>query len=78
MKSANRFLRVAAVLAMWAVPAFAQSNDLDQAASDFLGAGYPTPATSQYLKDEFLLESAVQTYLWALPALDPWLPCQRL
>jgi hypothetical protein len=43
MKSANRFLRVAAVLAMWAVPAFAQSNDLDQAANDLLAASYPTP-----------------------------------
>jgi hypothetical protein len=70
MKSANRFLRVTTVLAMWAVPAFAQSNDLDQAANDLLAAGYPTPGASQRLKDELLLQSAVQTYLWALPALN--------
>src|SRR6202008_3975931 len=44
--------------------------DLDQAANDLLAAGYPTPAASQRLKDELLLGSAVQTYLWALPALN--------
>lgn len=32
--------------------------------------GYPTAEASQRLKDELLFQSAVQTYLWALPALN--------
>jgi hypothetical protein len=35
-----------------------------------LAGGYPAPEASQRLKDDLLFQSAVQAYLWALPALN--------
>jgi hypothetical protein len=49
---------------------FGQSDGLDQAANDLFATGYPTPGASQRLNNELLFQSAVQTYLWALPALN--------
>lgn len=70
MKSVIRVLCLASALALWAASALAQPNGLDQAADELLAAGYPTTSASQRLKDELLFQSAVQTYLWALPALN--------
>jgi len=70
MKLTNRVLCLATVLALWAVPGFGQSDGLDQAANDLFATGYPTPGASQRLNNELLFQSAVQTHLWALPALN--------
>src|SRR6516164_1935606 len=70
MKSLNRPLSLAILLALWTAPTFAQTNGLDQAANELFAAGYPTPAAGQRLKDELVFQSAVQTYLLALPALN--------
>jgi hypothetical protein len=35
-----------------------------------LSGGYPTTETSQRLKDELVFQNAVETYLWALQALN--------
>jgi hypothetical protein len=70
MKSVDRLLCLATALALWAAPAFAQTDGIDQAADELLAVGYPTPAAAQRLKDELAFQSAVQTYLWALPALN--------
>jgi hypothetical protein len=68
MKSADRVpAALAGVLALTAVSAaFAQTNLADQI---FVG-GYPTPEASRHLKERLLFQNAVQTYLWALPALN--------
>jgi hypothetical protein len=34
--------------------------------------GYPTDETAQRLTDELLFERGVQSYLWALPAINMW------
>ena len=71
MKPASRVLALTSALAVWVVPtAFAQTNEIDQLANQLLAVGYPTTEVSQHLKDELLFQSAVQTYLWALPALN--------
>lgn len=70
MKLTNRVLCLATVLAFWAVPGFGQSDGLDQAADDLSATGYPTPGASQRLNNELLFQGALQTYLWALPALN--------
>jgi hypothetical protein len=71
MKSAMRLLVLVSALAFWAATAaYAQTNRNDQLDDHIFAAGYPTPEASQRLKDELLFQSAVQTYLWALPALN--------
>jgi hypothetical protein len=45
-------------------------NRIEEAANQIFAGGYPTAEASQHLKDELLFQSAVQTYLWALPALN--------
>jgi hypothetical protein len=33
---------------------------------------YPTPETAQQLQDELLFKGGLQSYLWALPAINVW------
>ena len=61
-------LAIASVCALCAAPAGFAQTGIDQLGDHIFAAGYPTP--SQRLKDELLFQSAVQTYLWALPALN--------
>jgi hypothetical protein len=37
---------------------------------EIFAGGYPTAEATKRLKDELLFQNAVQTYLWALPALN--------
>ena len=50
--------------------AVAQEANFDKLGNQIFAAGYPTAEAKQRLSDEFLFQSAVQTYLWALPALN--------
>jgi hypothetical protein len=62
---------LASALTLWAVPApLAQINGPEEPAMQIFAGGYPTTEASQRLKDELLFQNAVQTYLWALPALN--------
>ena len=61
---------VASLLALWLTPAaFAQANAVQELTRELFASGYPTIPAAQQLKDQLLFQSAVQTYLWALPAL---------
>jgi hypothetical protein len=71
LKLKYRVVVLASTLALWAAPAaFAQTNRLEELANQIFAAGYPTAQASQRLNDELVFQSAVQTYLWALPALN--------
>ncbi len=48
----------------------AQDSHYDQLAKTPFPGGYPSKESIQQLKDELVFERAVQSYLWALPALN--------
>ena len=50
----------------------AQSSRYDELANFPFQQNYPTEETAQRLKDELLFERGVQSYLWALPAINMW------
>jgi hypothetical protein len=49
---------------------FAQAGGASDTRDPIFVGGYPSAEMSQRLKDELLFLNAVQTYLWALPALN--------
>src|SRR5262245_27655287 len=58
-------------LALAAAPvSFAQTGGLDEAATQMLATGYLPTEGMQRLASELQFQSAVQSYLWALPALN--------
>ncbi|MDA4631516.1 hypothetical protein NZA98_10415, partial [Escherichia coli] len=77
LKSLNAFTIAALAFSVsTAVPAIAkngasatQSRYEDLAVAPY-SKGYLSKADSARLQDELLFQSAVQTYLWALPALN--------
>ncbi|GLS28631.1 Uncharacterized conserved protein [Mesorhizobium albiziae] len=67
----GKFLLPALVLALGATTAaFAQSSRYDELAAMPYERGYLSDADSKTLLDELTFQRAVQTYLWALPALN--------
>ena len=52
------------------VPALAQTSRYDELAELPFPNGYPSKESVAALKDELLFQRAVQTYIWALPALN--------
>src|SRR6516162_8073137 len=52
--------------------AFAQEARYNDLADLPFQHDYPTAETAQRLRDELLFERGVQSYLWALPAINMW------
>ena len=70
MKSAYHFLSVISAIALSFVTiSFAQASP-QGLESQLFSEGYLTPDAQQHLAQEALFQNAVQTYLWALPALN--------
>jgi len=61
---------LASALALLTPPASVAQANQDQGADQFFVAGYPTAKASRRLNEELLFQNAVQTYLWALLALN--------
>src|SRR5262245_5873632 len=79
MMTSKRIIALTSALALWAAPlSFAQTtgsdkptmSSVEELANEVLAAGYPTTEARERLTDELRFQSAVQTYLWALPALN--------
>jgi hypothetical protein len=71
MKAKHGLVVLASALALWTAPGgLGQTNRPEEPAMHIFAGGYPTAEASQHLKDELLFQNAVQTYLWALPALN--------
>jgi hypothetical protein len=71
MNLMRRIVALAGAFSLCAAPAaFAQTGSTEELGNQIFAAGYPTAEAKQRLSDEFLFQSAVQTYLWALPALN--------
>ncbi len=58
------------VVALSPVTAMGQIDRYEALADLPFNADYPTPATSRTLEEELFFQRAVQTYLWALPAVN--------
>jgi hypothetical protein len=54
------------------IGSFAQANRFEELANLPLATDCPTEQTAQRLEDELLFERGVQSYLWALPAINMW------
>ena len=65
-----RTLAVFALCAGSILPALAQTSRYDELAELPFSNGYPSKEGITALKEELLFQRAVQTYLWALPALS--------
>jgi hypothetical protein len=71
MKPKYQVAAVATVLAVWAaLPSFAQGDPMKELVNQIFSTGYPTAEATQRLTEELQFQNAVQTYLWALPALN--------
>jgi hypothetical protein len=71
MKARHGLVVLASALALGAASgAVRQTNRPEEPAMQIFAGGCPTAEASQRLKDELLFQNAVQTYLWALPALN--------
>jgi len=70
MDSLNRVLLCLALLASCGTHALAQTSRYDELANLPFENGYPTKEGVEALKDELLFQRAVQSYIWALPALN--------
>jgi len=70
MESAYRILALAAAFVLSSVTSGSAQANLAGLESQLFSEGYLTPAAQQHLTDELLFQNAVQTYLWALPALN--------
>ena len=55
-----------------ASPSLAQNARWDELANLPFQQDYPTEQTAQRLMDELLFQRGVQSYLWALPAINMW------
>ena len=51
-------------------PAIAQDSHYDQVANTPFAGGYPNKESIKALQDELLFQRGVQSYIWALPALN--------
>ena len=69
MPSCGR-LAILALCAALVLPAHAQTSRHDELAELPFPNGYPSKDGIAALKDELLFQRAVQTYIWALPALN--------
>ena len=56
----------------FATAAFPQDPRYNELANQPFQQSYPTEETTQRLMDELLFERGVQSYLWALPAINMW------
>src|SRR5258706_20637 len=66
-----RWLMVALILSIGVtVSAHAQTSRYEELAELPFEGGYPTREGVATLKDELLFQRAVQSYIWALPALN--------
>jgi hypothetical protein len=73
MKPKSRAVALASALAVGAAPvAFAQTGRFEELGNLPFANDYPTGETAQRLTDELLFERGVQSYLWALPAINMW------
>ena len=70
MNSLNRAILCLALLACCRTPALAQTSRYDELANLPFENGYPSKEGVETLKDELLFQRAVQSYIWALPALN--------
>lgn len=70
MKSAYRVVTVAGAMALWFVAASFVRTSPQGPENQLFSEGYLTPDAQQHLAQEVLFQNAVQTYLWALPALN--------
>lgn len=70
MKIIYRVLTMASLLALFAATTFAQNTLSRQLPNEIFFEGFPTAEATNLLADELLFQRAVQTYLWALPALS--------
>jgi len=61
-----------ALVVTLATPTFSQQGRYDGLANLPFQQEYPTDDTARQLKDELLFERGVQSYLWALPAINMW------
>jgi hypothetical protein len=69
MDSLNRVVLCLALLAC-CTHALGQTSRYDELANLPFENGYPTKEGVETLKDELLFQRAVQSYIWALPALN--------
>ena len=53
-------------------PALPQQSRYSDVANLPFQQSYPTDETARRLKDELLFQRGVQSYLWALPAINMW------
>jgi len=68
-----RVVAIACALALWAAPgSFAQTSRFEELGNLPFASDYPTEETAQRLMDELVFERGVQSYLWALPAINMW------
>jgi hypothetical protein len=58
------------VLSGASIPAAAQDSHYDQVANTPFPDGYPSKESIKVLQDELLFQRGVQSYIWALPALN--------
>ena len=70
MDSLNRAILCLAVLACCRTPAQAQTSRYDELSDLPFPNGYPSKDGVATLKEELLFQRAVQSYIWALPALN--------
>lgn len=70
MKNPHLLIAFLALGAFFAMGAHAQTTRYDELADLPFDGGYPTQEGIATLKDELLFQRGVQTYIWALPALN--------
>src|SRR5215813_2493728 len=71
--SCSRSIVTAAAASMTlSIGSFAQANRFEELGNLPFSTDYPTEETAQRLHDELLFERGVQSYLWALPAINMW------
>jgi hypothetical protein len=70
MKTHKQFLGFAIAVLLSGCGENAQSDHYDVLATLPFPAAYPTEASTRTLKDELAFQRGVQTYLWALPAMN--------
>ena len=70
MRSACRGMVLTTALMLWFLSAGIAQTTPQELESQLFSEGYLSATAQQHLADEFLFQNAVQTYLWALPALN--------
>jgi hypothetical protein len=70
MKSVLTVLAVVSAFALWFVTAGSAQTNPEELERQLFSEGYLSTDAQTHLTDELLFQNAVQTYRWALPALN--------